>query len=209
MFGLRRALGLGHLAHFQRKLDVRAHALVRVQRIALEHHCHIALLGFDAIHQRVGDVHIATGGAFEASDDAQQRALAAPRWAEQHHELAVGDFEGNIVDGSDSVEDLGDRIETHGCHARTVGDGLSTHGMGSLGAVTFPADASDASEAAASAADAAPTLDLDGIERDLADVEQALARLDSGEYWRDEVTGAVLDDDLLEQFPTARRVPAP
>ena len=81
--------------------------------------------------------------------------------------------------------------------------------MGSLGAVTFPADASDASEAAASAADAAPTLDLDGIERDLADVEQALARLDSGEYWRDEVTGAVLDDDLLEQFPTARRVPAP
>ncbi|MEI6495945.1 MAG: hypothetical protein WCO88_04680 [Actinomycetota bacterium] len=72
--------------------------------------------------------------------------------------------------------------------------------------MTFPADAS---EAAAPVADAAATLDLDGIERDLADVEQALARLDSGEYWRDEVTGAALDDDHLAQFPTARRVPAP
>ena len=31
--------------------------------------------------------------------------------------------------------------------------------------------------------------DLDGIERDLADVEVALARLDAGTYWTDEVTG--------------------
>ena len=54
--------------------------------------------------------------------------------------------------------------------------------------------------------DAAPApLDLDGIERDLADVEHALARLDSGEYWRDEVSGAELPDELLAVRPTARR----
>lgn len=47
--------------------------------------------------------------------------------------------------------------------------------------------------------------DLDAIEADLADVELALARLDSGEYWRDEITGDELVDDLLEQRPTARR----
>jgi len=53
-------------------------------------------------------------------------------------------------------------------------------------------------------APAAP-LDLDGVERDLADVEVALARLDSGTYWTDEVTGAELPADLLAAVPTARR----
>jgi RNA polymerase-binding transcription factor DksA len=51
---------------------------------------------------------------------------------------------------------------------------------------------------------AAP-LDLDAIERELADVEVALARLDAGTYWTDEVTGAPLDDELLARRPTARR----
>jgi hypothetical protein len=48
-------------------------------------------------------------------------------------------------------------------------------------------------------------LDLDRIEADLADVEIALARLDSGEYWRDELTGQPLDDSLLAEHPIARR----
>jgi len=48
-------------------------------------------------------------------------------------------------------------------------------------------------------------LDLDTIERDLAGVEVALARLDAGTYWTDEVTGAPLAPELLEQHPTARR----
>ena len=50
----------------------------------------------------------------------------------------------------------------------------------------------------------APALDLDSIERDLADVERALERLDSGEYWTDEVTGAPLDDATLEAAPVTR-----
>lgn len=49
------------------------------------------------------------------------------------------------------------------------------------------------------------SLDLDAIERDLADVEVALARLDAGTYWTDEVTGADLPADLLDEQPTARR----
>ena len=48
-------------------------------------------------------------------------------------------------------------------------------------------------------------LDLDAIERDLADVEVALARLDAGTYWTDEVTGAPIPHDLLAANPTARR----
>jgi RNA polymerase-binding transcription factor DksA len=52
-------------------------------------------------------------------------------------------------------------------------------------------------------ASAAP--DLDGIQRDLADVEVALARLDAGTYWTDEVTGEALPAELLAMHPTARR----
>ena len=49
-------------------------------------------------------------------------------------------------------------------------------------------------------------LDLDEIEQDLADVEVALARLDAGTYWTDEITGAALPHDLLAANPTARRL---
>ena len=49
-------------------------------------------------------------------------------------------------------------------------------------------------------------LDLDAIERDLADVEVALARLDAGTYWTDEVTGSPIPHDLLAVNPTARRL---
>lgn len=48
-------------------------------------------------------------------------------------------------------------------------------------------------------------VNLDQIEQDLADVETALARLEAGTYWTDEVTGQPLPDDLLAQRPTARR----
>lgn len=51
-------------------------------------------------------------------------------------------------------------------------------------------------------------IDLDMIERDLADVETALARLDAGTYWTDEVTGQPLDDELLAERPTLRRAPS-
>jgi len=52
---------------------------------------------------------------------------------------------------------------------------------------------------------ASAPLDLDAIERDLADVEVALTRLDDGTYWTDEVTGAAISNDVLAQRPTARR----
>jgi RNA polymerase-binding transcription factor DksA len=56
------------------------------------------------------------------------------------------------------------------------------------------------------AAPAAP-VDLDQVERDLEGVEAALARLDAGTYWTDEVTGGPLGDDLLAVDPVARQAP--
>ena len=54
--------------------------------------------------------------------------------------------------------------------------------------------------------DAAPILDLDSIERDLADVEAALARLDAGTYWTDEITGETIPTEVLDRNPLTRRV---
>lgn len=50
-----------------------------------------------------------------------------------------------------------------------------------------------------------PTASIDAIERDLADVESALARLDAGTYWTDEITGQPLSPELLARRPLARR----
>ena len=47
--------------------------------------------------------------------------------------------------------------------------------------------------------------DLDRIERELADVETALARLEDGTYWTCEVTGAPIPDHVLAANPVARR----
>ena len=50
-----------------------------------------------------------------------------------------------------------------------------------------------------------PKDSMDTIERDLADVEVALARLDAGTYWTDEITGQPLSSELLAHRPLARR----
>ena len=74
-----------------------------------------------------------------------------------------------------------------------------------------PAAVSDSSAVSDTDAVSEPaSLDLDAIERELADVESALARLDGGTYWTDEVTGGPIPDEQLAADPIARRAaPAP
>jgi hypothetical protein len=55
------------------------------------------------------------------------------------------------------------------------------------------------------AATAPPAIDLDRLADELAGVEAALARLDDGSYWTDEITGEPLDEQLLADDPVARR----
>lgn len=68
-----------------------------------------------------------------------------------------------------------------------------------------PATPATPIEQDAAAAHSVGAIDLPAIERDLLDVELALARLDSGAYWTDEVTGEPLPISLLTEHPTARR----
>ena len=48
-------------------------------------------------------------------------------------------------------------------------------------------------------------LDLDAIDAELDAVEVALARLENGTYFTDEITGKSLDEHLLTNNPIARR----
>jgi RNA polymerase-binding transcription factor DksA len=53
----------------------------------------------------------------------------------------------------------------------------------------------------------AVVVDLDAIAAELADVEVALARLEAGTYFLDEVTGQPLPAAFLAANPTARTLP--
>src|SRR5690606_2830116 len=74
------------------------------ERVALEDHGEVAVLGFD-----VGDV-VATDGEgarrdlLEPGDEPQRRRLAATRGADEHEELAVVDVEGEAVEGHHVIE---------------------------------------------------------------------------------------------------------
>jgi chemotaxis methyl-accepting protein methylase len=103
-------------AQLQAEGHVLAHRHVRVQRIALKHHCDVAVLGLQVVDHLVGDQHVAAGDFFQASEHAQQRALAAARRADQHHELAVGDLEADAVDDLDLAVGLVDVAKADRCH---------------------------------------------------------------------------------------------
>ena len=89
----RLALGLGHLAHLQRKADVFRHAHGRVQRVALKHHRNIALRRRHAHHIATTDPYLAFGGFIKSGNDVEQSGLAAARGADQNQELTGGDID--------------------------------------------------------------------------------------------------------------------
>ena len=77
-----------------------AHRHVRVERVVLEHHRDVAVLGRHVVDDAPADLDLAAGDRLEPGDHAQQRRLAAARRTDQHAELAVGDLD---VDAADDV----------------------------------------------------------------------------------------------------------
>ena len=103
----------------ERELDVRLDGLVRVERVALEHHRDVALLRGHVVDQLVADPDLAFGRILQPGDHPQQRRLAAAGRAEEDHELSVADVEHDVVDGGDIAEALGHVREPHACHDST------------------------------------------------------------------------------------------
>jgi RNA polymerase-binding transcription factor DksA len=86
----------------------------------------------------------------------------------------------------------------HSVHA----DGLDESAADEVGDITHVSDPADqGSETFEREKDLAI---LEQLERDLAEIEAALQRLDDGTYGIDEVTGTPIPRERLEAFPTAR-----
>ena len=70
---------------------------MRVERVALEHHGDVALLGPQRVDDPAVDRDLAGGDLLEAGEHAQQRRLAAAGRADEDDELAVADLDGDAV----------------------------------------------------------------------------------------------------------------
>ena len=90
---------------------------MRIEGVALEDHRDVAALRREPVHDPLADANDALGDLLEPSHHAQRGRLAAPRGADQHHELAVCDGEVKPVEGaSPFTVDLGRTLEHDSRH---------------------------------------------------------------------------------------------
>ena len=99
------------LAQLQAERHVLGDGHVRIQRVALEHHRDVAVLGLDVVDDLAVDGDRAGGDLLESRQHAQQRRLAAARRPDQHDELAVLDVEADAVQDLGGAEGLLDVLE--------------------------------------------------------------------------------------------------
>ena len=97
---------LGHAAALHAEGDVLAHRHRRVERVGLEHHGDVAVLGRHRVDQAVADADLAGGDALEPGDHGEQGGLAAARGADQGDELAGLRFEVDALQHLDGAEAL-------------------------------------------------------------------------------------------------------
>src|SRR3954453_3935531 len=112
-------LGLRDLAQLEPEREVLPNGHVRIERVALEDHRDVAILGRDVVHDPIADPQHAGGDLLEPCDHPETRRLAAARWPDQDHELAVADLQVQVLHGVEIAVDLVDVLERHGSHAST------------------------------------------------------------------------------------------
>ena len=95
--------GLLHLRQCQREGDVLADGHVRVERVGLEHHRDIAVLGRLLVHPLAADPKFSRRDLFQPGNHVQRGGLSAAGRADQDDELAVGDGDGQILHGRGAV----------------------------------------------------------------------------------------------------------
>jgi hypothetical protein len=110
-------LVLLHPGDLQREPHVVRHRHVRVQRVVLEHHRDVPVLGRLVVDDLAVDAQLAVGDVLQPGDHAQAGGLPAARGADEDDELAVGDVQVGLLDGLGAVRvPLGEVVELDGCH---------------------------------------------------------------------------------------------
>src|SRR3989304_2398440 len=96
----------GELAELEAVGHVGGHGHVGPERVVLEDHADLALVGGQPVHHAVAEADLAGIGLRETRQQPEQGGLAAARGAEQREQLAVGHDEIGMVDGGDGAEAL-------------------------------------------------------------------------------------------------------
>ncbi len=107
----------GAAANAQREADILGDGLGGEQGIGLEDESDPALVRRQGLHSLAVNGERARVSPGEAGDDAQQGRLSAAAGADQSDEFTRRDVEGDVVDGGDVAEGLGDIPETQVRHA--------------------------------------------------------------------------------------------
>jgi hypothetical protein len=91
---------------------------VRIERVVLEDHGHVAVLGGQVRDVAVTDEDLAAVDLFEAGEHAQRGGLAASGGADEDEELPVCNVDVELVDGRLGVARVvpGRVLETDSCH---------------------------------------------------------------------------------------------
>ncbi|MNQ71881.1 hypothetical protein D3C85_865680 [compost metagenome] len=125
---LAQAQRVGRLLHaagdlvFRDALDLQAeaqvlrHGHVRVERVVLEHHRHVAVARRGVVDAAVAEQDVAAFGGFQPGNHAQQRRLAAAARPHERHELAVADVDVDAADHRRAAELLEELADADGGH---------------------------------------------------------------------------------------------
>ena len=104
-------LVLGDLADLEAVGHVVEDVIVREQRVALEHHGRVPLVGGQLVDGLVAEIDLALVGALKARDHSQRGGLAAARGAQQRHEGPGLDLQVGVLHGVEVLLGLGILID--------------------------------------------------------------------------------------------------
>ncbi len=109
-------LGLGRLAQLEAKGHVVIDRHVGIERIALEHHGDVSILGGHIVHHAVTDADDALGDLLQAGEHAQAGGFAAARGADKDEELFVLNENIQVLYGDYLAEPFPDMVVGNACH---------------------------------------------------------------------------------------------
>ena len=102
---------LGDLACFQSKGEIAAYVHVGIERVRLEHHGDIPVLGRNVVDYPIAHADLARGDRFQARNQVEQRRFTASRRPYQDQELAGLDGDVDALEDPDAAESFGDIVD--------------------------------------------------------------------------------------------------
>lgn len=91
---------------------------MRIDRVVLEHHGDVPLLGLEVVHHAPVDSDLAAADLFEASNHPKRRGLAAAGGSDQNDELAILNRKVNSMDHGGAPIGFDQAIDFNGRHQR-------------------------------------------------------------------------------------------